>query len=179
MTLEDVLVGGLEPRVVEIAEYDAAWMQRYAIARERIATALGAAALQIEHIGSTAVPGLAAKPIVDVLVVVERPAAPEHEAALTAVGYVLRVREPQHRMFRTPERDVHVHLWPAGSIEIERYLKLRDHLRANDEDREAYAALKRELAARGEWRDTNDYAEAKGPFIEGVLERIGAPRRDG
>ena len=175
MKLEDVLVGGLEPRVVEVVPYDAGWPARYERERERIAGALGAAAGRIEHIGSTAVPGLAAKPIVDVLVVVEDPAVPAHEAALTAAGYVLRVKEDAHRMFRTPERDVHVHLWPEGADEIERSLRLRDHLRTNRADREAYAALKRELAARGEWRDTNDYADAKGPFIRGLLERLGAP----
>jgi GrpB-like predicted nucleotidyltransferase (UPF0157 family) len=169
--LDRVLVGGRERRTLILAEYDPAWPGRFAQEREKIARALGETARAIEHIGSTAVPGLAAKPIIDVMVVV---ADPDDENAFRAplerAGYELRVREPRHRMFRTPERDVHIHLWAEGSDDVARQLAFRDRLRASASDREAYARLKADLIGRA-WEDMNHYAEAKGPFIESVLRR--------
>jgi GrpB-like predicted nucleotidyltransferase (UPF0157 family) len=171
--LDAVLIGGREPVTIVIADYDPAWPERFEAERERIATALGAGALTIEHIGSTAVPGLAAKPIVDILVEV---ADPDDEAAfaaaLEAVGYELRVREPRHRMFRTPARDVHVHLWPRGADETAEYLLLRDCLRAHAGDRERYAQAK--LALAGTWPDMNHYAEAKSAVIAQIKARAAA-----
>ena len=164
--LDRVLIGGRERREIVIAEYDPGWPRRFLAERERIAAALGDRALRIEHIGSTSVPGLAAKPIVDILVEVPSLDGVDLERA----GYVLRVREEGHRMFRTPELDVHVHVWPAGSPKIADDLALRDRLRASEEDRAAYEALKRELAAR-DWPDMNHYAEAKGPLIREILGR--------
>jgi GrpB-like predicted nucleotidyltransferase (UPF0157 family) len=167
--LDRVLVGGRERRTIVIADYDSEWPARFEAERERVRHALGARALRIEHIGSTAVPGLGAKPIVDVLVTVEDP---EDDGAivpaLEGAGYELRVREPAHRMFRTPVRDVHVHVWRDSDPEVERYLRFRDRLRASAEHRAAYERLKRELATR-EWDDMNDYADAKGALIEAVL----------
>jgi GrpB-like predicted nucleotidyltransferase (UPF0157 family) len=168
--LDRVLVGGRErPRIV-IAEPDPAWPRRFAAERARIAAALGARAERIEHIGSTAVPGLAAKPIVDVLVAVARLAEDELVPPLERAGYVLRVREEDHLMVRTPERDVHVHLWPSGSPAVAEHLAFRDRLRASPEDRAAYERLKRELAAR-DWDDMNHYAEAKGELIRAIRAR--------
>jgi GrpB-like predicted nucleotidyltransferase (UPF0157 family) len=91
---------------------------------------------------------------------------------LEAVGYELRVREPGHRMLRTRERDVHVHVWRTGDHEIARQLTFRDHLRGAHADRLAYERLKRELAARN-WSDMNDYAAAEGPLIEQILALAG------
>jgi GrpB-like predicted nucleotidyltransferase (UPF0157 family) len=171
--LDQVLVGGRERRQVVIADYDPEWPRRFDLERQRISEALGAGAIRIEHIGSTAVPGLAAKPIIDVLVAV---ADPEDEGmigpALEAVGYQLRVREPGHRMFRTPERDVHVHLWAESDPEVERHLRFRDRLRTSTKDRRAYERLKRDLARR-EWSDMNYYAEAKTDLIASILDRAG------
>jgi GrpB-like predicted nucleotidyltransferase (UPF0157 family) len=93
-------------------------------------------------------------------------------------GYVLRVREPdfdEHRMFRTPQKDVHVHVFSPGSKEIERYLLLREHLRENEEDRELFASTKRELASR-DWPSMQHYAEAKTGVIEGIIARAAARR---
>ena len=168
--LDRILVGGREPAAIVIVDYDAAWPRRFEIERDRIATALRERALAIHHMGSTAVPGLAAKPIVDVLLVVEDVGDDAIIAALVAAGYELRVREPGHRMVRTPARDVHVHLWSAASPEIARHLSFRDRLRASDADRDAYAALKRELAGR-EWADINDYADAKSGLIAEIQRR--------
>jgi GrpB-like predicted nucleotidyltransferase (UPF0157 family) len=121
------------------------------------------------------VPGLAAKPIIDISVAVADPADEgAYVPALEAAGYVLRVREPEHRMLRTPERDVHVHVWAETDPEIGRHLAFRDRLRASAEDRTAYEALKRELARR-EWEDMNHYANAKGPLIEEILGRAAPP----
>ena len=167
--LDRVLVGGREKRRVVIADHDPAWAQRYEQERDRIRAAVGSDALAIDHIGSTAVPGLAAKPIVDVLLTV---AGGPNESALRepmeGAGYVLRVREPGHLMFRTPARDVQVHVLANGDPAIERHLRFRDSLRGSSKTRAAYERIKRELAAH-DWQDVNDYADAKTPFIERVL----------
>lgn len=177
MSEPDVLIGGREKPNIVIVDYDPKWPARFEHQRTRIADALGDAALRIEHIGSTAVPGLAAKPVVDLLVTVE---SPDDEntilPALEAAGYELRVREPGHRMFRTPARDVHVHIWPEADPEVERYIRFRDQLRRSADDRRAYEQLKRELSAK-EWSDMNDYADAKGPLIEAILARSEPPAR--
>jgi GrpB-like predicted nucleotidyltransferase (UPF0157 family) len=170
--LDAILIGGREraPRIV-IVDYDPAWPARFASERRAVTGALGALALRIEHVGSTSVPGLAAKPIIDMLVVVaDVEDEPAFAPGLEAAGYVLRVREPGHRMFRTPERDVHVHLLPDRDPEVERMISFRDRLRVSAEDRAAYERLKRELAKR-EWEDMNDYADAKGDLIEQILRR--------
>jgi GrpB-like predicted nucleotidyltransferase (UPF0157 family) len=174
--LERVLVGGIEKRPIVIADYDPGWPARFELERERIQTALGPLALLIEHVGSTSVPGLAAKPIVDLVVEVADVADEQVQRALESVGYVLRVREPDHRMFRTPERDVHVHVWASSDPKIERHLCFRDHLRENPADRAAYERLKRDLAAR-EWEDTNEYANAKSELIDAIIAKAGGPPR--
>jgi GrpB-like predicted nucleotidyltransferase (UPF0157 family) len=104
------LIGGPEKREIKLVEYDPRWPGRFALERARITAALGPLAIRIDHIGSTAVPGLAAKPIVDMAVsVCDAHDESSYLAALERAGYELRVREPEHRMLRTPERDVHLH----------------------------------------------------------------------
>ncbi len=177
--LRKVIIGEIEPQNIVVVNYDPAWPERFRRKEARIRSSLGEAALSVEHIGSTSVPGLAAKPIVDVLLVVEDSGdEPSYLPALEAAGYVLRVREPdfdEHRMFRTPEKDVHLHIFSAGSPEIERYLLLRDHLRENEEDRELYARTKRELASM-DWPSMQHYAEAKTEVIEGIIARAATRR---
>jgi GrpB-like predicted nucleotidyltransferase (UPF0157 family)/RimJ/RimL family protein N-acetyltransferase len=169
--LDTVLIGGREKRPIVLVEYDTNWPTRFEKERTRIRQALGDGAIRIEHIGSTAVPGLAAKPIIDVLVTIADPDDEERFLpALAAAGYEVRVREPGHRMLRTPSRDVHVHVWRDADPEVHRYLRFRDLLRRSPEDRRAYEQLKRELA-QSEWADMNDYADAKGPLIETILAR--------
>jgi GrpB-like predicted nucleotidyltransferase (UPF0157 family) len=174
--LDTVLIGGREPFTPVISDHDPAWAARYDELDARIRSALGATALAVEHIGSTSVPGLAAKPIVDVLVVV---ADVDDEAAyvpaMEDAGFVLRVREAGHRMFRTPAKDVHIHVYPAGDQAITDYLDLRDWLRVDDSDRALYADVKRDLAQRS-WSDMNHYAEAKSDVIQAVLGRARAWR---
>ena len=168
-----MLIGGREQREVVIGDYDPRWPQRFALEHEQIERALGGVARRIEHIGSTSVPGLAAKPIVDVLVAVDdADDEPAFGPALERAGYELRVREPGHRMYRTPQRDVQVHVWNDDDSEIARYLAFRDRLRESPADRGEYERLKRSLAQR-EWSDINQYARAKGPLIEAILARAG------
>ena len=137
-----------------------------------IGDALGSAAWRIEHIGSTSVPGLAAKPIIDILVVVKDSADESlYLRQMEAAGYVLRVREPdwyEHRMFRTPDKDVHVHIYSDGCPEITRTLTFRDRLRRNSDDRTRYEQTKRQLATQ-DWSDMNAYAQAKTVVIEDVI----------
>lgn len=168
--LDEVLVGGREQRPIVIADYDPAWPARFELERDRIQRALGDLAVRIEHFGSTAVPGLAAKPIVDLIVTVEDPEDEALVAPLEAAGYELRVREPEHRMFRTPGRDVHVHVWRDSDPEVARHLRFRDRLRDSAEDRLAYERLKRALATR-DWPDMNYYAEAKDELIRAITAR--------
>jgi len=175
--LREAIIGDIEPQTIVVADYDPAWPERFRYEEARIRAALGAAALSVEHIGSTSVPGLAAKPILDVLLVVEDPGDEGfYVPAIEGAGYVLRVREPgfdEHRMFRTPAKDVHVHVFSPGSPEIDRYLLLRERLREDEGDRELYARTKRELASR-EWPSMQHYAEAKTEVIEGIIARAAA-----
>ena len=138
--LEGVLIGGREQVPIVVVDPDEQWPVRYGLVRERLRAALGPAALRVEHIGSTSVPGLAAKPIIDVLVVVQDV---EDEAAFVPLlereGFVLRVREPGHRMVRTPARDVHVHLYEPDHEAVSAYLDLRDWLRVDADDRALYS----------------------------------------
>lgn len=166
------LIGGAEKREIKILDYDPRWPQVFQAHAVAIGDALGATALRIEHIGSTSVPGLAAKPIIDILVVVENSADEgSYLPHLAAAGYELRVREPgfhEHRMFRTPAKDVHIHVFSLGSTEIERYLIFRDRLRTNAHDRNVYEDMKRQLAAQS-WADMNAYADAKTEVVEAII----------
>lgn len=173
--LAERLVHGLRATRVTIVDYDPTWPARFERRAAELRAILGDRSKLIEHIGSTSVPGLAAKPIIDIVLGVDDP---EDEQAylpdLVKAGYELRVREPEHRCFRSEEPDVSInlHCYPPDHSEVRRYLVFRDRLRASDADRDLYAATKRELARR-EWRDVNYYAEAKGPVIDEILARGG------
>ena len=151
-----------------IHDYDPA---HFEADRAKIGAALGKLALLIEHVGSTSVPGLAAKPIIDILVVV--PDAEDDAKlipALTAAGYGLRVIDPGHRMFRSPARDVHVHVWAADSDEVRKYLVFRDWLRVAAEDRVLFESVKRDLAGR-QWGRMDDDADAKSDVVVRIMAR--------
>ncbi|CAN5605961.1 GrpB family protein [soil metagenome] len=165
------LVGGVEKRDLVLADYDPEWTQAYVEHERRIRTALGSAAVQIEHIGSTSVNGLAAKPIIDVLVTVQDITAEEdYLGQLLDAGYQLRAREPGHRLVRPPARDVHVHILEAGDQAADDYLLLRNHLRADLGDRELYESTKRALIDQ-DWADMDAYADAKTEVITAIKER--------
>ncbi|MET8001740.1 GrpB family protein [Nonomuraea glycinis] len=173
--LSAVLVHGLRPAKVTIVDYDPAWPARFEWRAAELRAILGERARLIEHIGSTAVPGLAAKPIIDIVVGIDDPDdEPAYLPDLEAVGYDLRVREPEHRCLRTgdPSEPVNLHCYRPDHVDVRRYLAFRDRLRASESDRDLYAVTKREVAQR-EWRDINYYAEAKGPVIGEILSRAG------
>jgi GrpB-like predicted nucleotidyltransferase (UPF0157 family) len=178
--LQAVTVGERKPHnaPVTLAEYDPAWPALFERERRRIVAALGATAVRVEHTGSTSVPGLAAKPLIDITLVVPDSAdEPAYVPQLEAAGYVLRIREPgwhEHRLLRGPDTDVNVHVFSAGSVEIERMVGFRDWLRTHDDDRELYERTKRELAART-WRHVQHYADAKTAVVEAIAARAGLP----
>jgi GrpB-like predicted nucleotidyltransferase (UPF0157 family) len=164
---------------ITLAEANPAWPEQFAREEERIRGALGARALQIEHVGSTSVPGLAAKPIIDIVLVVADTA---DEAAyvpdLEAAGYVLHARDfhpTEHRLLTDHNRAVQVHVLTVGDPEVQRMLLFRDRLRRHPADRSLYERTKLELAAR-RWAYVQDYADAKSSVVEGIIDRAGADR---
>jgi GrpB-like predicted nucleotidyltransferase (UPF0157 family) len=175
--LRTYTIGELKPLSAPIllVAYDPTWPDRFQLEAERIRRALGERALRIEHVGSTSVQGLPAKPIIDILLVVSDSAKEtEYVTALEGVGYELHVREPgwyEHRMFKGPENEVNLHVFSVGCPEVVRMLAFRDWLRTNETDRELYARSKRTLAQQ-EWKYTQNYADAKTPVIEEIMSRI-------
>jgi GrpB-like predicted nucleotidyltransferase (UPF0157 family) len=134
---------------------------------------LGERVLRLEHVGSTSVPGLVAKPIIDILLVVADPAdEAAYLPALERAGYVLRIREPdwyQHRVLKRGDPAVNLHVFgPGGQTEIDRMILFRDRLRSHPSDRDRYARTKISLAART-WHHVQYYADAKSEIIEHVL----------
>jgi GrpB-like predicted nucleotidyltransferase (UPF0157 family) len=159
---------------IRLADPDPEWAMQYAREEKRIRAALGPRAAQVEHVGSTSVPGLAAKPVIDiVLTVIDSADEAEYLPDVEAAGYVLQFREPDwyaHRFLRDRDPDVQLHLFTVGSPEVERMLLFRDRLRTRSEDRELYERTKRELAAR-RWDYIQDYADAKSAVIEEIISR--------
>ena len=162
---------------VLLAEYDPRWPVLYEREAARIRSVLGARVLLLEHVGSTSVPGLAAKPIIDILLVVADPAdEPSYLMPLEQAGYRLVIREPgwyQHRALKGPDTDINLHVHPPGSPEIGRHLRFRDRLRADPADRELYEQVKRRLASR-HWTYVQQYADAKTEVVATIMAHIEA-----
>lgn len=163
----------MTPVKIELQPYDPAWRTAFRQEAEAILTAMEGAIIEIHHVGSTAVPGLLAKPIVDILASVWRlEQVEEHGQALKDLGYTDKgeygIEGRRYLTKGTSERDTfHVHVFQAGHSELSRHLVFRDYLIAHPETAQAYAALKRELA-KSEWDSTSDYAQAKSEFIRGI-----------
>jgi GrpB-like predicted nucleotidyltransferase (UPF0157 family) len=159
---------------ITLADYDPRWPALYEHEATRIRAALGDRVLLLEHAGSTSVPGLAAKPVIDIVLGVADPAdEPAYVPDLETAGYVLRIREQdwfEHRMFTETDPSVQVHVFAADSTEIVRMLAFRDRLRTHDDERQLYEKTKRELGAR-HWTYVQDYADAKGDVVEGIIAR--------
>ncbi len=157
-----------------LVDYDPRWADLFEREAARIRAVLAREALRIEHVGSTSVPGLPAKPIVDVVLVVTDSADEgTYLPALASAGYRLHVREPhwhEHRMFKGPDTDINLHTFSAGCPEVDRMLLFRDWLRGNPADRQLYARTKSVLAQK-EWRFVQNYADAKSAVIDDIMTR--------
>jgi GrpB-like predicted nucleotidyltransferase (UPF0157 family) len=159
---------------IRIVDYDPQWPQLYEREAARVLSVLGDRILLLEHVGSTSVPGLAAKPKIDMLLVVANSAdEPSYVPALESAGYVLTIREPdwyEHRVFKGPDTNINLHVFSSGCTEIDRMLLFRNWLRSNESDRLLYERTKRELA-RNNWKYVQNYADAKTSVVEEILTR--------
>jgi GrpB-like predicted nucleotidyltransferase (UPF0157 family) len=164
---------------IEISDYDPGWPALYDREKVRIRAALGERVVRLEHAGSTSVPTLPAKPIIDIVLEVQDSAdEPAYVPALEAAGYVLHIREPEwyeHRVFKGPDTNINLHVFSTGCEETDRMVLFRDWLRGYDADRERYAAAKRELAAR-DWKYVQQYADAKTAVVAEIMSRAEAAK---
>jgi GrpB-like predicted nucleotidyltransferase (UPF0157 family) len=161
---------------ITLVEYDPEWPNLFAREEARIRATLGDRVVRVEHTGSTSVPGLAAKPIIDITMTV---ADVTDEAAyasdLQAAGYRLVIREHEpdwydHRVFKGPDTNVNLHVFSGGCRELDRMVGFRDWLRTHDEDRDLYEATKRDLATRT-WKYVQNYADAKSEVVETIAAK--------
>ncbi len=177
--LRQATVGELKPfdSRIELADYDPRWPELFAREATRIRGVLGDRILLLEHAGSTSVPGLAAKPVIDIVLVVPDSAdEPAYVAPLEAAGYRLTIREPdwhEHRLLKGPDTNINLHVFSPGSSEVERMLAFRDWLRTHDDDRRLYENAKRDLSTRT-WKYVQNYADAKTEVVEGIIARATA-----
>ncbi|HEX5088602.1 MAG TPA: GrpB family protein [Nocardioides sp.] len=162
-------------RPVEVVPYDGRWPSEFALLSSIVRGALGDRVVQLEHVGSTAVPGLAAKPVIDAdLTVADSGDEAAYVPELEAAGFVLRVREPEweeHRVLAIEEPKTNLHVWSPGSVEASRHAAFRDWLRSHPDDRDAYGALKAELAAAG-FADVMDYNNHKAALVYDIYEKV-------
>ena len=180
--IEAMTIGELTPLTgpIVLVDSDPEWPALYAREEARIRGALGDRVLAIEHTGSTSVPGLAAKPIIDITMLV---ADVNDEAAwipdLEAAGYVVRIRESEpewygHRVLKGPDTNVNLHVFSDSCVELERMVGFRDWLRTHDDDRDLYERTKRDLVTR-DWQYVQNYADAKTEVVEAIVARAGLP----
>ncbi len=174
--LREVTIGDRKPHnsTIQLASYDPEWPSQFSQLADNVRQALGEKVLLLAHVGSTSIEGMPAKPVIDmVLVVADSTDEPSYVPPLEEHGFVLRLCEPdwfQHRMFKTPDIEGHLHVFSEGCEEVQRLLVFRDWLRANDDDRMLYENTKRELAAR-KWKYIQHYADAKTEVVEDILGR--------
>jgi GrpB-like predicted nucleotidyltransferase (UPF0157 family) len=160
---------------ITIVDYDHEWPDRFECEATRLREGLGPVAVRIDHVGSTAVPGLPAKPVVDIQVSVRRlEPMNAYRLPLERLGYEYEAdpNMEDYLFFRasTRPRLVHIHVCEAGGVHERRQLAFRDWMRTHSGDARRYAALKQRLATR-EWTNADAYADAKGPFIDEIVRR--------
>ena len=179
--LKKVTIGDLKPlhSTITLVEFDPLWPKLFDREADRIRSLIGSRVLRLEHVGSTSVPGLCAKPIIDILLTVaDSSDEASYAPALEAAGYVLRIREPdwfEHRVFKGPDTDINLHVFSEGTSEAERMLRFRDWLRTNKADRGKHVQVKRELA-RQVWDNVQNYADAKTAVVSEIMERAAAEK---
>src|SRR5580704_1842459 len=177
-------IGGMQVHnaPIRLVDYNAQWPALFIREANRVRATLGDRVLVLEHVGSTSVPDLAAKPIIDmILAVADSADERDYVPAMESAGYVLRIREPewhQHRLFKGPDTNINLHVYSFGCPEIDKMLMFRDWLRINDADRELYERTKRELAKRT-WKYVQDYADSKTSVVEEIIARAQAARARG
>jgi GrpB-like predicted nucleotidyltransferase (UPF0157 family) len=173
-TVDQVTVGDVTSTPVVVVPYDERWPELFEEVATRVRAALGDRVRALDHVGSTSVPGLAAKAVIDVdLTVADSSDEPAYVPDLEAAGFVLRVREPdweEHRMLTVPERTVNLHVFSTGATEPRRHLLFRDWLRRDPDDRDLYAATKTALAQRGFTR-AMEYNNHKAALVYDIYER--------
>ena len=169
----------MSERLVVIHPYDPQWPAMFESERQAIVGALGERAVQLEHTGSTSVPGLGAKPKIDItLAVPDSTDEDDYVPALEAAGYRFLCREPEwfeHRLLVRDHPQVNLHVFTVGCSEIDQMTGFRDWLRAHPDDRALYERAKRELAAR-DWTIVQDYADAKTDIVTEIKRRAGLDR---
>ncbi|MFC3449069.1 GrpB family protein [Amycolatopsis speibonae] len=167
---------------VTLAEYDPEWPGLFDREAKRIRGILGERALILEHVGSTSVPGLCAKPIIDImLIVADSDDEDTYVPQLEAEGYKLVIREPEwekHRSFKGPDTNINLHVYSPDNGQTERYRLFRERLIAHEDELKLYEAKKRELASRT-WKYIQQYADAKTEVIDEIIERARAAQYDG
>ncbi len=160
---------------VELVEYDAGWPKIFSDLRADILSALSSSSSTLEHVGSTSVPGLASKPVIDIVLLVKDSAAEEtYIPQLEAVGFLHHLREPgwfEHRLLKHKVHQVNLHVFTAGCEEATRMIRFRDYLRNNRDGRIEYEQIKRKLADQ-KWTFMQDYADAKGKMIRALLSQL-------
>lgn len=160
--------------MIQLCEYDSDWPLKYEHLSKEIQSVLKEKVVLIEHVGSTSVPGLCAKPIIDILLEVEDSEdETQYVPKLESIGYILKVREPdwyQHRCFKRFDPDVNLHVFSKGCKESKRMIWFRNQLRMNEQDRLLYANTKKELALQ-KWEYIQDYADAKSRVISNIMSQ--------
>ena len=163
---------------ITLVEYDPEWPRLFAREEARIRGILGKRVVRLEHTGSTSVPGLAAKPIIDItMTVADVTDELAYASDLQAAGYRLVIREHEpdwydHRVFKGPDTNVNLHVFSEGCRELDRMVGFRDWLRIHDEDRDLYEATKRDLVSR-DWKYVQNYADAKSEVVETIAAKAG------
>lgn len=174
--LAAVTIGTREPLDARIylAPYDPAWPSKFSLLAARIRNALAERVLLLEHVGSTSVAGLSAKPVIDIVLAVANCTEEfSYVPLLAAQGFALRIREPdwfEHRLLESADVACNLHVFSLGCDAIDRMLVFRDWLRTHEEDRQRYENVKRELASRT-WRHVQNYADAKSEVVREILDR--------
>ena len=161
-------------KTIPLYDYNPAWPAQYAAEAAKIRAGIGEGAIVLEHVGSTSIPGMSAKPIIDILLAVANSADEDaYVPALIAQGFRLHLREPdwyEHRVMKGDDPLVNLHVFTAGCPEIARMVGFRDRCRAHPEEFDLYLSTKRELAART-WRHVQHYANAKSEVVEEIIAR--------
>ena len=175
--LKEVTIGNLSElnEKVTLCEYNRIWAELFQKEKDKIGRALNWEFVSIEHVGSTSVPGLCAKPILDILLLVKDSGDElKYISALEKSGYILRIREPdwyEHRMLKGLSPEVNLHVFSSGCIEAERMIAFRDWLRTHEKDRERYASAKRTLAEKT-WKYMQNYADAKSEVVSEIFQHM-------